>query len=555
MTINGGDNVFSGNANNNFSSSLIIGFQGGNGEFVLNDGTVTTSGYTYVSYNAGGEAKFTQNGGTFNAGNNIAVAYNANEVASMLITGGEMNVNGSIRIGIGANSTGQMTVSGGKVTTKNLQIGRADAGEAAKVIITGGVVEVTNAIYGTSSSNSGNLYISGTGQLVLNSSNTGNAIRELTSFKIEGSGADGSGALLFKKSLKGASPITLTNNATIGVEPGVTFTQNAAISETQSSSLTVTGGGTLALSQENSFTGGTVINSSTVKLTGAGTLGSGPVTVNENGTLEIAYAVPSTTINIASIEMAKTSSFKVTTGSVTFTTADVALNNLSGGYLVNDQIPNPVPATLTVTGKLTLNNDQLTKFIGSITAPIVEKIGLDTLQLCFEAQDAVNIGSLVISSGRVDLKGYMSGGITVYDDGIFSPGNSIGEATFGGGFILNEAGAMLLMEIGGTAASDNDQLTANLANTSFASGSVVQFALDADTNYTPSLGDVIEVTMPEVNWNNVTFSSYYFTELGYDGTRGVQLLGVNPNAVPEPSTWALLALGVVVLFLRKRVRN
>ena len=26
----------------------------------------------------------------------------------------------------------------------------------------------------------------------------------------------------------------------------------------------------------------------------------------------------------------------------------------------------------------------------------------------------------------------------------------------------------------------------------------------------------------------------------------------DPNAVPEPSTWALLVLGIVVLFLRKR---
>ncbi|MBQ6617472.1 MAG: autotransporter-associated beta strand repeat-containing protein [Thermoguttaceae bacterium] len=278
LTINGGDNVFSGNANNNFSSSLIIGFQGGIGEFVLNDGIVTTSAYTYVGYNPGGEAKFTQNGGTFNSGNNIAVAYNANEVASMLITGGEMNVNGSIRIGIGTDSTGQVTVSGGNVTAKILQIGRASAGDSAKMTITGGVVEVTDAIYGSSSKASGNLYISGTGQLVLNSSNTGNAIRELTSFKIEGSGKDGTGALLFKKSLKSAAAITLTNNATIGIEPGATFTQTAAIAETQSSSLTVTGGGTLALTNGGgSFTGNVYLNDGIIKMSGKGSSSNSPI--------------------------------------------------------------------------------------------------------------------------------------------------------------------------------------------------------------------------------------------------------------------------------------
>jgi hypothetical protein len=30
---------------------------------------------------------------------------------------------------------------------------------------------------------------------------------------------------------------------------------------------------------------------------------------------------------------------------------------------------------------------------------------------------------------------------------------------------------------------------------------------------------------------------------------------LDPNAVPEPSTWALLVLGVIALFLRKRVRS
>ena len=1030
LTINGGDNVFSGKEHNKFDSSLIIGYEGGVGKFILNDGTVTTSGYTYIGYTTTAGSEFIQNGGTFNSGDNIGLAYYANEVGSMLITDGEMNVNGGIRIGLGANSTGQMTVSGGNVTTVDFELGHADSGDAAKLEITGGVVEVTGAVYGAKNANSGNLYVSGTGQLVFNSTVTSNGIRELSSFQIEGSGADGTGALLFKQSLTSATPITLTGNTTIGVEPGAKFTQTAAITELSGTScgLTVTGGGTMevtanstytgatnvtgatlqfssdtlpvsamtastggtlvlgtegntinvqrgssiiasggtvrvdgdltfvsdgtgsvvcdgswtgdgsitlsggtiavgtnfntttgiifnggtivnnendatlssdvtivkdgsimrtnsktltltgklkgsasltigsdnghfqfcgdgsqytgallvqgimrigknkkdvsdskqfigsntinldggtiknydnhvtitndinvmsasgiktawekdttltgkltgsgdltvvvgtnghlqfcgdgskytgsllvqgnmrigknqedvadssqfigantinldkdgiiknydnnivitndlnvmdesgfkvgwsksitlegnvtgsgklkqvsstgwliikthsegdtftgpvqtgwastssrgqmrlaaeqpyganvgtlynfghldmngfsqifkgitnssgkvgklynttdntstltlditsqdltywgtiesnvalivkadgtgtqTLTIANTYTGGTTISGGTLKLTEAGTLGTGPVTVNENGTVEIAYDAPTKTVNIASIEMAKTSAFKVPSGTVTFSTADVALNNLSGGSL-NESGQIAVSATLTVTGKLTLNNDQLTKFIGSITAPIVEKTGLDTLQLCFDAQNAVNIGSLVVSSGRVDLKGYMQGGITV-NDGIFSPGNSIGEATFGGGFILNEVGSMLLMEIGGTDAADNDQLTASLTDTRFASGSIVQFALDSESNYTPSLGDVIEVTMPEVNWNDVTFSSYYFTELGYDGTRGVQLLGVNPNAVPEPSTWALLALGVVVLFLRKRVRN
>ena len=263
LTINGGDNVFSGKTHNSIVSSLIIGFEGGNGEFVLNDGTVTTSGYTYVSYAGGGEAKFIQTGGTFNSGDNIGLAYHANEIGSMEISGGEMNVNGAIRIAIEANSTGQMTVSGGKVTATNFQIGRAGAGEAAKLTITGGVVEVTGAIYGTGGANSGNLSISGTGQLVFNSTTTANGIRELTSFQVEGSGSDGTGALLFKQSLKGAAPITLTGDTTIGIEPGATFTQTAAISGT--SGLTITGGGTMELTANSTYTGATTVEAGTLQ--------------------------------------------------------------------------------------------------------------------------------------------------------------------------------------------------------------------------------------------------------------------------------------------------
>ncbi|MBR0238340.1 MAG: PEP-CTERM sorting domain-containing protein [Thermoguttaceae bacterium] len=104
------------------------------------------------------------------------------------------------------------------------------------------------------------------------------------------------------------------------------------------------------------------------------------------------------------------------------------------------------------------------------------------------------------------------------------------------------------MEIGSTEAEGNDQLIVN-GTTLYQDNSIIEFA--PTSSYTPSLNDVFEVTMPEVDWENVTFSSYYFTLQGYDGTN--ILLGVNPNAVPEPSTWALLVLGAAgLMYWRKR---
>ncbi len=512
LTINAGENVFSGTAHNSLDSSLIIGYERGAGKFILNDGTVTTSGYTYVGHTTTAGSEFIQTGGTFNSGNNIGLAYYANEVGSISISGGEMNVNGAIRIGLGANSTGQMTVSGGNVTTTNFQLGRADAGDAAKLEITGGVVEVTGAIYGSGGVNSGNLYVSGTGQLAFNSATTDAGIRELTSFQIEGSGADGTGALLFKQSLTGASPITLTGNTTIGIEPEATFTQTEAITETQPCSLTVTGGGTLILSEAPEYTGSTTIETGTLVLSAGGTL-----------------------------------------------------NNLSGGSIgENDQV---VPATLTVNGDLTLNNDANSTYIGSITADTItiNSINNAALKLYSDANNKVSADSLTISSGELDFKGYFEGSIDIINGAVFSPGNSVGESSFGGGFILRD-GATLLLEVGKDGDIVSDVL--NVAGvTTFEDGSIIKIALDSSYENAFEDGDVANIQLPSGilgnNGNeldeglvNLVFQSSMFDLVGYNAGTGVLSVVYSAPAdvasVPEPSTWALLVLGVFVLFLRKR---
>ena len=189
---------------------------------------------------------------------------------------------------------------------------------------------------------------------------------------------------------------------------------------------------------------------------------------------------------------------------------------------------------------------------GDITGQYtLTKTGEGTL-LINAAQGAVDVESLVISSGRLDMKEYFKGDLEINNSATFSPGNSVGTLNQTGDFTL-DAGATLLMEIGGTDADDNDQLIVS-GTTTYQDNSIIQFALASDSDYVPALGDEIEITMPEIDdWSKVSFSSYFFTIKGYEG--GNVILGVNPNAVPEPSTWALLALGVVVLFLRKRVRN
>ena len=298
--------------------------------------------------------------------------------------------------------------------------------------------------------------------------------------------------------------VTLNADASFEVTGDRILTQSGAVSGT--SGLNKTGDGTLVLSQAPEYTGNTTISEGTLTLSNGGTL-----------------------------------------------------YNLSGGSLDgNGQID--VPANLNVIGDLTLSNSQLSKFIGSITAQVVEKVGLDTLQLCFDAENAVNIGSLVVSSGRVDLKGYMSGKIEVDKGATFSPGNSVGEATFGGGFILNEAGAELLIEIGGTETNKNDSLivTGELE----LNDGLIYLELADDS--TLKGGDTFTAILYGSNSGEDGFaenllshvSSYYFTDLDYVplGNGVYAITGtVDPNAVPEPSTWALLLLGAAgLLYVRKR---
>ena len=230
------------------------------------------------------------------------------------------------------------------------------------------------------------------------------------------------------------------------------------------------------------------------------------------------------------------------------------LYNLSGGSLdANGQIA--VAVMLDSTGKaLTLSNNEMTKFIGSISASSIEKTGDGTLQIYTGAEGQVDAQSMVVSSGRMDIKGYMTGGITVDAEAVFSPGNSVGEAVFGGNYILSE-GATLLIE---QDATGMDKLTASsyeidpnaileLSVESAAPGATYPIIVKSSGAFDGGY---------EIDsfWNDLlTPDSAYFWNLKVDGNTVFATL--DANAVPEPSTWALMALGVVVLFLRKRVRS
>ena len=203
----------------------------------------------------------------------------------------------------------------------------------------------------------------------------------------------------------------------------------------------------------------------------------------------------------------------------------------------------------------------------------IKKTGDGTLKILTEAEGLIGAESLVVSSGQLDFQGYMGGKVSVDSGAVFSPGDSIGEATFGGGFILNDAGSELLMEIGGSDIEDNDFLVAN-GNLTFHDGSIVYLAATDDCDLEP--GDTFTAVLSGSNSlalaNDPNFISKYVRSSDFNNLQYIKLEGsqygsnagkyaitgryqINLNAVPEPSTWALLILGVAGLFCLKKLRK
>ena len=350
-------------------------------------------------------------------------------------------------------------------------------------------------------------------------------------------------------------------------------------------SVTKTGAGTMEFTKANTYDGGTTISGGTLKLTGSGTLGTGDVT--NNGTLEFGSTATITpdisgagNILVSAETVTLTGAVNQTGGTTTLadgTTLSIGnastLHNLSGGSIgENDQLN---PATLTVNGDLTLNNDAMSTFIGSITA---QKITVNTennaaLKIYAGADNKVTASSLTVSSGELDLKGYFEGNIEVFNGSVFSPGNSVGTADITGNITFADATAdsngvalfefgeyadgadvnhdLFVMENGGIFTADDGVILLDFANNDADS-----WATEGNTYLLVSGGGFADGDDNYANWLASTPDySDLFKLTGIDGSLYLVGLKAAPepgSGVPEPSTWALLALGVVVLFLRKR---
>ena len=399
--------------------------------------------------------------------------------------------------------------------------------------------------------------------------------------------------IIFGKSV--SADETYTFNGTINCANRPTFTKVGAGTQVFNGSVTnaafVVNEGVLEINgdvdaEKSLFT----VNGGTLKLGGTATLSAGAVT--NNGTIEFAHSgdveIGAAISGTGSLIKSGSGTLTLTqepgyTGSTTVKSGTLALTeggtlyNLSGGSLKPDGTID-VNATLNASGKdLVLSNSEMSKFIGSITAKSIEKTGNETLKIYAEAsQGGVQAESLIVSSGRLDMKELFYGQLYVASGAVFSPGNSvgtltidsftIGETLYGGGFTLNESGAELLMEIGGSEADQNDILIVNGDIT--LNDGLIYLELADDSTLQPGerftmvlSGNNSAAFANDPNFINTYVRSSAFTDLdyvqltsgNYNGKFAITGRSYNLNEIPEPSTWALLIVGVAsLLYFRKR---
>ncbi|MBR5711348.1 MAG: PEP-CTERM sorting domain-containing protein [Thermoguttaceae bacterium] len=199
------------------------------------------------------------------------------------------------------------------------------------------------------------------------------------------------------------------------------------------------------------------------------------------------------------------------------------------------------------------------KITGTSKGEVV-KSGDGTLQIYADAANMIDVSKLVVSSGRMDMKEYFTGSLEVgeetsegvYSTAIFSPGNSVGTLTITGDFVLNP-GSTLLIEQDATGIDTLSATSFDIASDSILDLPVDSLQLGASYPIIQSNTAFDDTMASDDFWNGLltSDSAYYWNLKVVNGN--TVMASVDSNAVPEPSTWALLILGAAgLMYWRKR---
>ncbi len=603
-TYTGGTNIFGGfvvigNGGTNGSIVGVVTFHGttdlGGGDLQFNRSDSTSSPYVFAG-NISGSGRVSLFGGgavtlsganSYTGGTYIRNGTLADYSGGNFSPGSDVFIHGSSALQVNNNETvgGLEDYTEGEVTTSGTV---AVASGATLTVSTNGTSLFSGVISGTG----GRLAKTGTGTLSLDGANT-----------FTGGVALNCGTLYIgNTSGLGTGTLTAASGTTFGIGGPLTLA-NAIVLTSGTVNLDIDGNTTLSgaisgsgiLNLLSGTNGLSISNNNGSWFGGLNVAGSGPVSLAQN-------ALGTGTLSFASGNSA----------TVTFSGLAPSIGGLSGGSGGEPTVSLASGATLIV------NQSGTSSYYGGISGSAsVVKTGTGTLTLAgpssytggttitngtlvYGANGAFGTGSVTLNGGElafgpgtptlsnplifsapVTLSGNGTIGtlITAGSGVTLSPGNSPGTLSFSAGLVLAGGGTLTfqVQDANGSAGNGYDLLavSGSLLNITATSGS--RFTIDLTSlNGSGNAGAVSNFNSSSAyNWTFVTSSSGIsgfnandftidvssFSNSLNGGTFAVTdsgsllALQFTPGAVPEPSTWVMLAMGVVTLPLALRRRR
>jgi T5SS/PEP-CTERM-associated repeat protein len=437
---------------------------------------------------------------------------------SGLVTGpgSSWNISGaSITAGLGGSGNSLVVSNGGHVTTEYTYISRGAGAADNSVVVTGS---------GSTLSNSWNMLVgvSGSGGSLVVSD--GATIRSFIGQLGYNAGSSNNSALV-----TGSGSVWNNPNSYYGITVGMSG----------GATLTVANGGTVNLNST-----GITLGLTLAEYAGS----SGTLNIGRFGTNDAAGTVSTPKIG-----------FGAGTGTINFNQSNSTTINavISGNGSVN-QLGS---GTTILTGNYTPGGNT---YSGTTT------VSAGTL-LASSASGSSAIGSstlMVSNTGTFGGKGVVQGAATIASGGTLAVGlNGVGSLSFNGGLTL-EAGSTTIFQIYST--SDFTSINLNGIGSSVTYGGTLVFNL---INYTPVVGNEFTVfnmtggAGESGNFATVEVGGSYLTQdSGSYGIWSGSNAGVTyqfsdstgkltVQAVPEPSTYALLGLGAIGIFVILRRRR